>query len=172
MTLKKYRAPLLHYVKLCASSETLQWIQTGVTVRKPSIWVKISDFFVPYDLEIWWMALKNYRAPLLCYIKLCASSQTPRWIQTGVTVRKCSIRVKIGDFVSPVTVKFDGWPVKTIGHFFYIASSFMHDFTAISEFKLKLQSRNAQIGSKSTIFFSRVSLKFDRWPWKTIWHLP
>ena len=55
-------------------------------------------FFSPCDLEIWWMTSKNYRAPLLHYIKLCASSQTPQWIQTGVTVQKRSIRVKISDF--------------------------------------------------------------------------
>ena len=54
--------------------------------------------FVPCDLEIWWMNLKNNRAPLRCYVKLCASFQSHRWIQTEVTVRKRSIRVKIGDF--------------------------------------------------------------------------
>ena len=69
-------------------------------------------FFSPCDLEIRWMTLKNNRAPLLCYIKLCASFQKHRWIQTGVTVRKRSIRVKIGDFLSRVTMKFDGWPWK------------------------------------------------------------
>ena len=31
-------------------------------------------FFSPCDLEIWWMTSKNYRAPLLDYIKLRASS--------------------------------------------------------------------------------------------------
>ena len=31
-------------------------------------------FFSPCDLEIWWMTSKNYKAPLLNYIKLCASS--------------------------------------------------------------------------------------------------
>ena len=45
-------------------------------------------FFVPCDLEIWWMALENNRAPLLYYIKLCASFQIHRWIQIGITVRK------------------------------------------------------------------------------------
>ena len=55
-------------------------------------------FFNRCDLEIWLMTSKNYRALFLHYIKLCASSQTPRWIRTGVTVRKRSIRVKIGDF--------------------------------------------------------------------------
>ena len=29
MTSKTYRAPLLHYTKLCASCQTLLWIQTG-----------------------------------------------------------------------------------------------------------------------------------------------
>ena len=47
----------------------------------------------------------------------------------------------------------------------------MHHFVAIAEFKLELQSGNAQFGSKSTIFFSRVTLQFDVWPWKTIGHL-
>ena len=47
----------------------------------------------------------------------------------------------------------------------------MHNFVAIGEFKLELQSGNAQFGSNSKIFFSRVTLKFDAWPWKTIGHL-
>ena len=67
-------------------------------------------FFSPCDLEIWWMTSKNYWAPLLHYIKLCESFQRNRWIKTGVTVRKRSIRVQICDFLSHVTLKFDGWP--------------------------------------------------------------
>ena len=170
------------------------------------------------------MTSKNYRAPLLHYTKRCASSQIPRWIQTGVTVRKHSIRVKIGIFLSRVTLKFDGWPWKTIGHLFYATISFVHDFKAIGEFKLELQSGNTQFGSKSMLFIpcdleigwmtfkfnmapllccfilyasfhshrwiltkvavrkrsiqvkiwgfsSRETLKFDGWPWKTIGHL-
>ena len=39
---------------------------------------------------------------------------------------------------------------KTIGHLFYATSSFVHHFVAIGEFKLELQSGNAQFGSKST----------------------
>ena len=117
------------------------------------------------------MTLENNRAPLLYYIKLCASFQIHRWIQIGVTVRKRPIWVKIGNFLSRATLKFDGWPRKTIGHLFYVASSFVHHFTAISEFKLELQSGKAQFGSKSTIFLSRVTLKFNGWPWKTIGHL-
>ena len=109
-------------------------------------------FFVLCDLEIWWMTLKNNRAPRLCCFKLHASFHSHQWIQTKVTVQKRSIRVKIGEFLSHVTFKFDRWPWKTIGHLFYVASSFLHHFIAISEFKLKLQSGNAQFGSKSAIF--------------------
>ena len=53
-------------------------------------------------------------------------------------VQKCSIRLKIGDFFSRVTLKFDGWPWKTIGHLFYATSSFVHHFVATGEFKLEL----------------------------------
>ena len=53
-----------------------------------------------------------------------------------------------------MTLKFDGWPCKTIGHLFYATSSFVHHFVPIGEFKLKLQSGNAQFRSKSTIFLA------------------
>ena len=128
-------------------------------------------FLVPCDFEIGQITLKNTRAPLPYYITLCASFQSHRWIQTGVTVRKLSIRVKIGTFLSRVTLKFDRWPWKTIGQLSYAASSFVCHFIAIGEFKLELQSGNAQFGSKLTIFFSRVTLKFDGWSWKTIGNL-
>ena len=60
--------------------------------------------------------------------------------------------IQIVNFSARVTVKFDGWPCNTIGHLFYATSSFVHHFVAIGEFKLQLQSRNAQSGSNSTIF--------------------
>ena len=183
MTLQNNREPLLCYFKLCASFSTHCWIQTWVTVRKRSIPVKINNFFLPCDLEILWMTLKNNRAslpcyfklcefklelqsgnpnlgqirrflepcdleiwrmtlqnnraPLLCYFKLCASFRSHWWIQTGVIVRKRPIWVKFYDFFSRVTLKFDGWPCKTIGHLFYATSSFVHHFVAIGEFKLE-----------------------------------
>ena len=102
-----------------------------------------SAFFVLCDLEIWWKTLENNRATLLYYIKFCASFRSHGWIQTGITVRKRSIRIKIGNFLSCVTLKFDKWPWKTIGHLFYVASSLVHYSIAISEFKLELQSGNA-----------------------------
>ena len=124
------------------------WSHSPETLNSGQNW----QFFVPCDLEIWCMTLKINRAPLLCCSKLCASFHTHWWIQTKFTVWKGSIQVKIGDLLSHVTMELDGWPCKSIGHLFYVASRFMHDFIAISELKLKLQSGNARFGSKSMIF--------------------
>ena len=116
------------------------------------------------------MTLKNNRAPLLCYFKFCASFHSHRWIQAGVTVRKRPIWVKIIDFFSLVTLQFDVWAWKTIGHLFYATSSFVHHFVAIGDFKLELQSGNAQFWSNSTIFRAadleiwRMTLKSNRAP--------
>ena len=73
-------------------------------------------------------------------------------------VRKRPIWVKIGDALYRVTLKFDGWPWKTIGHLSFAVSSFVQHFIAIGEFKLELQSGNAHFGSNSTIFRAV-------WPW-------
>ena len=59
-----------------------------------------------------------------------------------------------------MTLKFDGWPRKTIGHLFYLfytMLSFVLHFKTTGELKLELQSRKAQFGSKSTIC--------PLWPW-------
>ena len=70
-----------------------------------------------------------------------------------------------------VTFKLDGRLWKTIGHLFYDTLSLVHHYNAIGKFKLTLQSGNAQFGSKIDCLYSRVTLKFYRWPWKTIGHL-
>ena len=71
---------------------------------------KIRWFSEPCDLEIWCMTLKNNREPLLFYFKLVASFRNHWCIETWVTVRKRPIWVKIHDFFSRVTSKFDVWP--------------------------------------------------------------
>ena len=142
---------VLHFIAICQFKMELQ---SG----NAKFGSKSAIFFVPCDLEIWQMTLKNNRAPLLCYFKLSASFYSHLWIQNGVTARKRSIWVKIVDFFSRVTLKFDGWPWKTIGHLFYAISSFVHHLIAICEFKMELQSGNAKFGSKSVIFC-------PVWPW-------
>ena len=63
-----------------------------------------------------------------------------------------------------MNLKFDIWPWKTIAHLFYTTSSFMHHSKAVGEFKLELQSGNAEFGSKLAIF-SLV------WPWNLMYGL-
>ena len=85
------------------------------------------------------MTLKNNRAPLLCYFKLCALFCSHRWIQTGVTIQKRPIWVKMVIFFNRVTLKFDGWPWNKIG--------------------LLSASTSSSIWVKIRIFFSPL------WPW-------
>ena len=79
--------------------------------------------------------------------------------------------LKFDDFLPPVTLKFYGWPSKTIGHLFNTNSSFMHHFMAIGEFTLELVRKRSN-WVKCDDFLPSVSLKFFGWPWKTIGHLP
>ena len=77
-----------------------------------------------------------------------------------------SERLNLGQnrrFVARVTLKFNRWPWKPIGHLPYTMSSFVHNVKAIGEFKMELQSGNAKFGS--IYLLSRVTLKFDGWPW-------
>ena len=159
---------------------------------------QIRWFLEPCNLAIWCMTLNNNRAPLLCYFKLCASFHSHWWIQTGVTVRKRPIWVKIDDFFSRVTLKFDGWPsTRQIWGIWKLRPAYSPETPNLGQnrwcfvlcdleiwwmtlendrasflcffklcvtfhshrwFKLELQSGNAQFGSNSTIFRAV-------WPW-------
>ena len=77
------------------------WSSSLETLNSVQNW----RFFVLCDLEIWWMTLKNNRAPLLSNIKLYASFHHHMWIQTGVTIRKWLSWV-----MTSVTLTFDLWP--------------------------------------------------------------
>ena len=105
---------------------------------------------------------------LWCYKVYKKDQLSPKLLKQGKSegfdscdrpvVQKRPIWVKIGDVLPRVTLKFDRWPWKTIWHLFIAVSSFVQHFIAIGEFKLELQSGNAQFGSKSKIFRAM-------WPW-------
>ena len=73
-----------------------------------------------------------------------------------------------------MTLKFDGWPSKTIGHLFYATSSFVQHFVAIGELKLELQCGNAQFGHIRWFFepcdleIWQMTLKNNRAPFLSI----
>ena len=140
-----------------AISEFKLKLQSG----NPQFRSKSAIFFVPCDLEIWRMTLKNNGAPLIYCFKLSASFHSHQWIQTKVTVLKRSIRLKIGDYLSRVTFKFDKWPWKITGHLLYVASSFLHHFIAISELKLSYSPETLNWGQNRR-FFVRCDLQIWR----------
>ena len=147
------------------------WVNSNWSYSPETLnWGRNWSYFVPCDLEIWWMILENNSAPLLYYIKLCASFQIHGWSQTWVIVRKHSIQVKIDEFLSPMTLKSDKWPWKTIGHLFYTTFSFVHHLKTMGKFKLELPSGNAQFGSNRQFFVLRdieiwqMTLKINKAP--------
>ena len=157
------------YFVSCASLQSREWIQTGVTVRKRTIRIKIGNFFVPCDLEMWPMTLKINRAPLLCCFKLCASFHSHQWIQTRVAVRKRPIWVKIDDFLALVpwnlTDDLENNRAPLLSSLKLCAS--FHDHIWI---QTGVAVRKCAIWVKiDGVFFSRVTLKFDLWPWSFAW---
>ena len=167
MTLKNNRAPLLSNIKLYVPFHHHMWIQTGVTVRKRLSWV-VTSVTLTFDLWPWPFAWTS----LLSLVITPENFMMIGWwehSQKGVTDRRTDGRTdRQTDGRTDWTIHRAAWSqLKTIGHLFYVASSFMYHFIAIREFKLKLQSGNAQFGPKSVIFcpvWVIVTLKFDRWP--------
>ena len=99
------------------------------------------------------MSFKNIRAPLLSPMllqALCIISYPLVYSNWSYSPETPYLGQKRCCF-SRVTLKFDGWPWKNIGHLFFTILSFVHHFKAMSGFNLELQSGNAQFGSKSAI---------------------
>ena len=143
MTSQDNRASVLSYVKHCALFESHQWIQTGVTVRKPSIQVKNYKSFVSCELELWQMTLKSNRVPHLCYYKLYVSFHSHRSIETSYSQETPN---------SGKNQRFEIWQM-TLKNKRYDTSRFRYHFIAIGRFELELQTGNTQFGSNSMIFF-------------------
>ena len=128
------------------------WIQTGVTVRKRLSWV-VTSVTLTFDLWPWPFAW-TLRSSLVITPENFMMIRWWEHSQKGVTDRR-----------TENTICRAAWSqLKTIGHLFYATSSFVHHFVAIGEFKLELQSGNAQSRSNSTIFRAA-------WPWNLTDHL-
>ena len=142
MTLKNNRAPLLCYLKLCASFRSHWWIQTGVTVENPNLG-QIRRFLEPRDLEILGMTLN--KAKLMDLIAATGPVILLKFDPNHRFFSPCYLGIRC------MTSKNNGAPL-----LYYIKL-----FKSIGEFKLRLHSGNAQFGSKSTIFC-------PLWPWNLI----
>ena len=149
MTPKTYRAHLLYYIKLCVSFHIHQWIQTGVTVRKPPIWVKFNDFFNR-------VTLKFDRRPWNPIGHLFYASSS--FVHHFVAIGEFKLESQSGNtqFGTKSTIFLAMWPWNLTDDL--EKEYFVHHFVATVEFKLQLQSGNAQVGPNSTIFRAV-------WPW-------
>ena len=158
MTLKNNRAPLLSNIKLYASFHHHMWIQTGVTVRKRLSWV-VTSVTLTFDLWPWPFAW-TLRWSLVITPENFMMIRWWEHSQKGVTDRRTDGQTdRRTDRQTENTICRAAWSqLKTIGHLFYATSSFVHHFVAIGEFKLELQSGNAQSRSNSTILRAV-------WPW-------
>ena len=154
MTLKNNRAPLLSNIKLYASFHYHMWIHTGVTVRKRLSWV-VTSVTLTFDLWPW-----PFAWTLLWSLVITPENfMMIRWwqhSQKGVTDRRTDGQT---DGQTENTICRAAWSqLKTIGHLFYVTSSFVYHNVTIGELKLELQSGNALSGSNSTLFRAV-------WPW-------
>ena len=150
MTLTNNRASLLCYFKLCVSFCTHWWIQIGVRSYSPETpnLGPIRWFLEPCDLEIWWMTLKNNRAPLLCYFKLCAAFHCHQWSYSPKMPNSGQNR----QYFHSVTLKFDLWPWKTNRApllCYFKLCALLHNHWWI---QTEVQVRKRPIWDKSTIF--------------------
>ena len=125
---------------------------------------QIQQLLQPRDLEIWWMTLKNNRAPLLCYSKLCASFHSHWWIQTGVTVQKRPILVKNRRFLEPcdleiwrMTLKNNRAPLLSN---IKLYASFHHHIWI---------QPGVAVRKRLSWVVTSATLTFDLWPWPFAW---
>ena len=151
---------------LCIISYPLVILNLSYSPETPNLG-QIRRFFEPCDLEIWPMTLKNNRAPLLYYFKLCAAFRTHWWIQTGITVRKRPIWVKFEVFLEPcdleiwrMTLKNNRAPLLSNIKLYVSFHHHMWIQTGVTVRKRKFGS------------WPLVTLTFDLWPWPFAWTLP
>ena len=110
---------------------------------------QIPRFLELCDLEIWRMTLKNNRAPLQCYFKLCASFHSHWWIQTWVTIWK-----------RPIWVKFDD------------RAPFLSNIKLYASFHHHMSIQiGVTVRKRLSWVVTSVTLTFDLWPWSFAWTL-
>ena len=101
----------------------------------------------------WWLKIKSTWQE--CYNTQSCTSNNKAKLRDSIAPTgqwSHSNWIQVIDFSANVTLKFDGWPLKIIGHLFLTTSSFVHHLKSIGKFQLRLQSGNAQFGSNWAIF--------------------
>ena len=147
------------------------WKSNKATLRDLIAATGLVTRFGLCDLEIGPMALKNNRDLSPCPFQLCVFFHSYQCIWLGLTVRKCSNRVENWHFVvshdheiRQMTLKNNRTPLLCLFQFY--ASFRSHQWIQIWV-TIRKRSNNVNISD----FLRPVSLKFHRWPSKTIGNL-
>ena len=164
MTLKNNGSFLLYDPKLSASFQTIGEFKLELQSGNAQFRSKLAIFWPPVTLKFD-DGLKNNRASILCCSKLCASFHSHYWIKTGVTVRKHSIWVEIDNFISSMTLKFDGWPWKNnrapLLGIIKLCASFHHNMW---------NQTGVTVRKGLSWVLTSVTLIFYLWPWPFAWN--
>ena len=122
----------------------------------PSNHAQIGSKFNFYrcDTKIWQMTSKNNRKPPPCPLKLCVSFRSHLIIWIGVINRKRSSQIVC--FSPCVTLKFDGWPWKTMWHLYYPFSSYFVTICKFVNSNWRYDPEKPQLGH---------NLIWRLWPW-------
>ena len=110
------------------------------------------------------MTLKNNRAPLLCYFKLCASFCSHWWIQTGVTVRKRQNLGQIRRFLKPCDLKI--WRMTLKNNRALLLCCFQ--LCAWFHCHMWIQT-GVRVRKQLSSVLTSVTLTFDLWPCPFAW---
>ena len=131
---------------------------------------QIRQFLELCDLGIWCMTLKNNRAPLLCYFKLCAS-----FCSHGEF--KLVLQFGNAQFGSNSTIFRAVWPSIWRMTFKNHGAPFLCYFKLCASFRSHwwiqtgVTVRTGPIWVKLDNFLELCDLEFLGWPWKTTEHL-
>ena len=148
---------------LCIISYSLVDQNWSNSLETPNLG-QIPRLLEPCDLEIWRMTLKNNRAPLPCYLNLCASFRSHWWIQTGVTVRKSPIWVKFYDFLEPCDLEM--WRMTLKNNRAPLLSNI--NLYASIHHPMWIQT-GVTVWKRLSRVVTSVTLTFDLWPWPFAW---
>ena len=135
----------------------------GVLISAPiqDLFSELPASVVSFVWDIFWFINRCERVNHCVILTVCVSNKANLGDLIAATGLVISLKSDSNHrFSACATLEFDEWPRKIIGHLFYTTSRFVH-LKSIGKFKLKLQSENAQFGSKSAIFFCPV------WTWNS-----
>ena len=116
------------------------------------------------DLETSWLTLKNDRALLLCYFKLCASFQNHRLISTRVTVWKLPILGQNQQFLVPCDLQIWQMTLKNI------RAPLLSNIKLCASFHCRMWIQTGVTVQKFLNgVLTSVILTFDLWPGPFAW---